>query len=79
MKQECIPVGCVPSADMAVGGVCPAGGVSARSGVCPGDAHLPLWTEFLTHAYESITFPQLLLRTVKRIDNCFRMKIVILS
>ena len=25
---------------------------------------LPLWTEFLTHAYENITFPQLLLQTV---------------
>ena len=25
----------------------------------------PLWTEFLTHACENITFPQLLLRTVK--------------
>ena len=24
-----------------------------------------LWTEFLTHACENITFPQLLLRTVK--------------
>ena len=41
-KQECIPVGCVPSAAVAVcwggvclgGGVCP--GVSAQGGVCPG-------------------------------------------
>ena len=29
------------------------------------DTHTPLWTEFLTHAYENITFPQLLLRAVK--------------
>ena len=43
-KQECIPVGCVPSAAVAVGGsVCLGGvcrgvsawGVSARGGVCP--------------------------------------------
>ena len=29
------------------------------------DTPSPLWTEFLTHACENITFPQLLLRTVK--------------
>ena len=70
-KQECIPVGCVPSAAVAVGrGVCPGGG-----GVCPGgisqhalgsgvyssacwDTPPPLWTEFLIHACENITFPQ---------------------
>ena len=28
---------------------------------------LPPWTEFLTHACENITFPQLLLRMVKMI------------
>ena len=40
-----------------------AAGVSAQmGGVCPGR---PPWTEFLTHACENITFPQLLLRTVK--------------
>ena len=51
-------------------------------GVCPGDMSAqgvfttPLWTEFLTHADENITFPpfpQLLLRTVKIRDingNC---------
>ena len=34
-KQECIPVGCVPSAAMAVfGGVSLPRGVSARGGVC---------------------------------------------
>ena len=26
----------------------------------------PLWTEFVTHSCENITFPQLLLRTVKK-------------
>ena len=29
----------------------------------------PLWTEFLTHTCENITFPQLSLRTVKTIDG----------
>ena len=41
------------------GGVCPGS-------VCQGGVHLPpLWTEFLTHTCENITFPQLRLRTVK--------------
>ena len=54
------------------GGVSPAGGgVSAQGGVCLPGGCLPareggladtLQTEFLTHAYENITFPQLRLR-----------------
>ena len=59
-KQECIPVGGVPVAAVAIseGGVCILlGGVSLRG--------VSLWTEFLTHSCENITFPQLLLRTVK--------------
>ena len=58
-------------------GVYPGGGIfpegvylervmSARgAGVCPKecwDTHTPLWTEFLTHACENITFLQLPLR-----------------
>ena len=41
-----------------------------REGVCPGGVclgggvHLPPLTEFLTHACENITFPQLRLRRV---------------
>ena len=35
------------------------GGVSAQGGV-----YTSLWTEFLTHACENITFPQLRLGTV---------------
>ena len=52
-NQECIPVGCVPSAAVAIcwGDVCP-GGVCL---VCP---DIPMWTEFLTHASENITLPQ---------------------
>ena len=51
------------------GGVCP-GWMSAQGGVCISQHAMgqtsPLpWTEFLTHACENITFPQLLLRTVK--------------
>ena len=47
--------------DVCLGGVCPEG-VSAQGGVCLGG--VPLWTEFLTHACENMTFQQLLLRTV---------------
>ena len=43
-------------------GVCPGGGESA---CLPGGMHLPLPpTEYLTHACENTTFPQLRLRTV---------------
>ena len=51
--QECIPVGFVPSA---------CRGVSAQEGVYTPPS---LWTEFVTHACENITFPQLRPRTVK--------------
>ena len=62
-KQECIPVGCVSSAAVAVclGGVSAWERVFARGGV-----HNPLWTEFLTHACENITLPQLRCGTVIR-------------
>ena len=62
----------------AQGNVCPGGiypgtclparrvsacwGVSAYQGVSGRD---PLWTEFFTHPFENITFPQLHLRTVE--------------
>ena len=84
VQQECIPVGCVPSAAVAVGGVClPGGCITACTGrgvSAPVHAGIqrgvsakgclpqctlgytpptPLWTEFLTHACENITFPQL--------------------
>ena len=76
--QECIPVGCVPSTAVAVSPathvpppyprtamhvpLLPCVPPSCHTGpyACP-----PMWTEFLTHACENITFPQLLLRTVK--------------
>ena len=94
-EQECIPVGCVTSAAVAVcwgrgsgwgvfgqgvwclarrgclprggclpgGGVCP-GGSARRGDICLGCTPPPMWTEFLTHACENITFPQLRLQTV---------------
>ena len=34
-QQECIPIGCVPSAAVAVRGRCLPGGVSAQGSVCP--------------------------------------------
>ena len=43
VQQECIPVGCVPPAAVAVPG---------------GSTPHPRWTEFLTHASENITLPQ---------------------
>ena len=48
--------------DVCLGGVC-------IGGVCLGGVHLPPWTEFLTHACENITFPQLLFRTVKMLKD----------
>ena len=74
-QQECIPVGCVPSAAITIsGGVCL--GAQGRGGMCVSQQSTgqtppppPLWTEFLTHACENITFPQLLLRTVKIVKD----------
>ena len=63
---SCLQRGVVCLGDDCLGGVCL--GVC----VCPGGCippvhcmlgHSPLWTEFLTHACENITFRQLLLRT----------------
>ena len=34
----------------------------------------PLWTEFFTHAWENITFPQLLLQTVKSYETRSRYR-----
>ena len=63
-------VGCIPACTgqgrVSAQGGCVAGGV-CPGGVCPGGCLLkcmlgythPLWTEFLTHACENITFPQL--------------------
>ena len=48
-EQECIPVGCVPSALYRTGDVS-VQGVSVREP--------PLWTEWLTHACENITLTE---------------------
>ena len=50
--------------------VCVQGGVSGGC-VQRGGNTSALWTEFLTHACENITFPQLLLRTVTNSCNWF--------
>ena len=87
MQQECIPVGCVPSAAVAVSyhahplpHMPPAMHAPPLcmppSYACPQTTHGPPWpwTEFLTHARENITFPQLLLQKVKislSTDYCF--------
>ena len=75
-QQECIPVGCVLSAAVAIsgkGGCLPGRGcLPGGGGVCPGVCVCfggclprectPLWGQ--TDTCENITFPQLLLRTV---------------
>ena len=75
-KLECIPVGCVPSTAGGclprwVGGCLPRG-ISAQGVSAWGCTPLPLGTEFLTHACENITFPQLLLRTVTSLSSDIR-------
>ena len=58
---------CLPRGDVCPGGVCPGGclpgGCVCLGGCLPGGCTPPpLWTEFLTHACENITFPKLRLR-----------------
>ena len=74
------PVGCLASRGAAQGGVWPVGclprgclprgclpGVVSARGCIPAFlwAVISLWTEFLSHACENITFSQLLLRAAK--------------
>ena len=66
----------------AYGGICPGECVCFRGCVCiPAcnevDTPPPPLTEFLTHACENITFPQLLLRTVA--NGAFKRTIIQIS
>ena len=78
VEQECIPAGCVPSAAVAVSPATHAPlpytpltyhthplPCMPPCHIHPTAMHAPPRSEFLTHACENITFPQLLLRTVK--------------
>ena len=65
----CACLGCACRGHVSPGGACIPGerACPGGQGACPGSmypTHAPLWTEFLTHACENITFPQLLLRAV---------------
>ena len=69
LKQECIPVGCIPPPHwpylIVSGRGCTCLGVYLPVGVLPAQGvpaqvlHLLLWTEFLRHTTENITLPQL--------------------
>ena len=73
--QECIPVGCIPSAAVPFRG----------GGVWPGGYKPPPSVDGMTDACENITFPQLLLRTVKiqtlkyNTNTCIRWTRVVTS
>ena len=76
-KHKYIPVGCVPSAAVAVSPATHAPATHIPCHAClpchawPPAVHAtPLWTEFLTHACENITFPQLLFQTVTNKQEC---------
>ena len=57
--------GCQPRGCVCLGGGCVFPGGVYLGGVYRGCTHTPpLWTEFLTHACENITFSQLLLQAV---------------
>ena len=65
---------CLPKGGVCLGGCLTRGSV-CLGGVCPEGVYttpLPLLTQFLTHACENITFPQLLLRMVNMYKD--RMK-----
>ena len=55
IQEGCLPGGYLPQFMLGDTPLCVSGGMSA-----PVHAGIhPPWTEFLTHAYENITFPQL--------------------
>ena len=61
----CLPRGCLPRGFVCLRRCLPRWGVCL--GGLSGGVHIsPLWTEFLTHTCENITFPQLRFRTVIR-------------
>ena len=73
-KQECVPVGCIPSAAEAVEeGVSTRGRVSAQGGCLTqctlGYTPPPLWTEFLTHACENGNHHHVLIKRIKGFLN----------
>ena len=82
-KQECIPVGCIPSAAVAVSvGVCLGRGCLPWESVCLGRGclargclprHPPV--NRITGRYRNITFPQLMLRMVKMHCNQLPLKV----
>ena len=65
-QNEYTPGGVSVQTRVCPGGCRPWRRLSAQRGVCVGGVHLPMWTEFLTHACGNITFPQLRLRTVQK-------------
>ena len=50
--------GCIWQGGVPAGGACLPGGRVCLGGGCTCPGTPPLWTEFLTHAYENITLPQ---------------------
>ena len=62
LGRGCVCLGVCVQGGVCLGCVCVQKGSVFRG--CPGVYTSPLWTEFLTHACENITFPQLLWRTV---------------
>ena len=69
-EQDCIPVGCVPSAAVAVSGVggLPGGCLPRRCTPPDPEADTPPPVNRITDTCKMITFPQLLLRTVKMLQ-----------
>ena len=63
LPRGCLPGGCLPGGCLPRGRCLPER-VCVSQHAMGQTPHRPLWTEFLTHACENITFPQLLLRTV---------------
>ena len=68
----------MPKGGVFLGGICLGGclpsGVSAWRR-CLSEGIPPLWTEFLTHACENITFLQVLLRMVIRNGLVFDLQV----
>ena len=85
LTKACLPRGCLPKEDICPGGCLPGGvytdtpQTKKQTPLDPKADNPSPWTNFLTHACENTTFPQLLLQTVQISEKHISLWISLLS